>query len=56
MREKFEIYEESGVKEYWIVNVIDKNVLIYILNEFGKFIGQRPFVEDEIMIPLPSLN
>jgi Uma2 family endonuclease len=49
MREKFEIYEESGVKEYWIVNVMDKNVLIYTLNEIGKFIGQRPFVEDEIM-------
>ena len=49
MREKFEIYEESGVKEYWIVNVMDKNVLIYTLNEVGKFIGQRPYVEDEIM-------
>lgn len=49
MREKFEIYEESGVREYWIVNVMDKNVLIYTLNEVGKFIGQRPYVEDEIM-------
>ena len=49
MRNKFEIYEESGVKEYWIVNVMDKNVLIYTLNEVGKFIGQRPYVEDEIM-------
>jgi Uma2 family endonuclease len=49
MRNKFDIYEESGVKEYWIVNVMDKNVLIYTLNETGKFIGQRPYVEDEIM-------
>ena len=49
MREKFEVYEEAGVREYWIVNTLDKNVLIYTLNEFGKFIGQRPYVEDEIM-------
>jgi Uma2 family endonuclease len=49
MREKFEVYEEAGVREYWIVNVLDKNVLIFTLNEAGKFIGQRPYVEDEIM-------
>ncbi len=49
MREKFEVYEEAGVKEYWIVNTLDKNVLIYTLNEAGKYIGQRPYVEDEIM-------
>ena len=49
MKEKFEVYEEAGVKEYWIVNTLDKNVLIFTLNETGKFIGQRPYVEDEIM-------
>lgn len=49
MKEKFEVYEEAGVKEYWIVNTFDKNVLIFTLNDTGKFIGQRPYVEDEIM-------
>lgn len=49
MKEKFEVYEEAGVKEYWIVNTLDKNVLIFTLNDTGKFIGQRPYVEDEIM-------
>ena len=49
MKEKFEVYEEAGVREYWLVNPLDKNVIIYTLNETGKYIGQRPYVEDEIM-------
>lgn len=49
MKDKFEVYEESGVREYWIVQPGDRNVLIYTLNEEGVFIGRRPFVEDEIM-------
>jgi Uma2 family endonuclease len=47
MREKFEIYEEAGVKEYWIVNYVERNVLIYKLNEEGKYIGLKPFVEED---------
>ena len=46
MDEKFEIYEESGVREYWLVNFIEKNVLVYVLNEQGKFIGLKPFTEN----------
>ncbi|AEI50015.1 protein of unknown function DUF820 [Runella slithyformis DSM 19594] len=49
MKDKFEVYEEAGVREYWIVQSTDKNVLVYTLNEQGIFIGHRPFIEDEIM-------
>lgn len=49
MKDKFEVYEEAGVREYWIVQSTDKNVLVYTLNEQGVFIGHRPFIEDEIM-------
>lgn len=49
MKDKFEVYEEAGVREYWIVQTGDKNVLIYTLNEQGIFIGHRPFIEDEVM-------
>ncbi|MBK7407026.1 MAG: Uma2 family endonuclease [Saprospirales bacterium] len=45
MREKYEVYEEAGVKEYWLVNPWDKIVLIYILNEAGIFIGLQPLTE-----------
>ena len=47
MKDKFEIYQESGVREYWLVNPLDKNVLIYVLNEDGHFIGQAPLVENQ---------
>ena len=49
MKDKFEVYEEAGVREYWIVQSNDKNVLVYTLNEQGIFIGHRPFTEDETM-------
>lgn len=47
MREKFEVYEEAGVKEYWLVNPIDKTVLIYVLGEQHSFIGLQPLTEDQ---------
>jgi Uma2 family endonuclease len=40
---KFDLYEENGVKEYWIVNQSEKTILIYILKE-NKFIGLKPIV------------
>lgn len=49
MNEKFEIYEENGVKEYWLVEPDHHVVLVYKLNEAGKFIGLKPFVESEIL-------
>jgi len=38
---KFNLYEESGVKEYWIVQPEMKTILIYSLQS-GKFVGIRP--------------
>lgn len=54
---KFDLYQENGVKEYWIVNPMEKNVLIYTLQK-GVYIGMRPFVEtDTIKSPLfPQLK
>lgn len=42
---KFDLYEESGVKEYWLVEPQDKIILVYILKD-GKYIGLKPFIED----------
>lgn len=41
---KFDLYEENGVKEYWIVNQANKTILIYVLKE-NKFIGLKPVIE-----------
>ncbi|KIA91593.1 restriction endonuclease [Pedobacter kyungheensis] len=34
---KYEVYEEAGVKEYWIVSPEDKSFFRYILDDQGKF-------------------
>lgn len=38
---KFDLYQENGVKEYWIVNPTDETVYIYVL-EHEKYIGLKP--------------
>jgi Uma2 family endonuclease len=45
MREKFRVYEESGVREYWLVNPAEKIVLVYVLDKKGIFIGLAPITE-----------
>ena len=42
---KFDLYEENGVQEYWIVNPSEKTALIYTLQN-DKYIGSRPFTID----------
>lgn len=46
---KFEVYEEAGVREYWVVNPVEKVVLVYVLNEAGKYIGLAPLVDDDTL-------
>lgn len=49
MKNKFEVYEENGVLEYWIVDQAKEAVWAYILNDMGKYIGLHPFtLEDEL--------
>jgi Uma2 family endonuclease len=48
MKDKFEIYQESGVREYWLVQPEDKAVFAYILNNEGKYIGLAPLTEDDM--------
>jgi Uma2 family endonuclease len=45
---KFSLYEENKVREYWIVNPLEKNALIYVL-ENDKYIGLKPVTEDNIL-------
>ena len=41
-------YQEAGVLEYWIVNLVDKTIFIYTLKD-GIFIGQQPLIEESKM-------
>jgi len=44
---KYRVYEEFGVKEYWIVSQSDQNILIYTLNKEGKFQPSKIFTLSE---------
>jgi Uma2 family endonuclease len=37
MKLKYELYEESGVKEYWVVYPYEENLLKFVLNEQQKY-------------------
>ncbi len=58
MKDKFELYQEAGVLEYWIVSPIEKNILVWILNEQGIYISFSPKVEGDIVTTpiIPSLE
>ncbi len=43
---KFNLYQESGVKEYWMVQPEERIVLVYTLKE-NEYIGLKPFGEGE---------
>lgn len=43
---KFNLYQEAGVKEYWIIEPNDKIILVYTLVD-EVFIGLKPQVEGE---------
>lgn len=44
---KYQVYEEFGVKEYWVVSQSDQNILIYTLNSSGKFQPSKLFTLSE---------
>lgn len=53
LRDKFEVYEEAGVKEYWVVHPQEQTVLVYILNANGKYEGVlKPYVRTDTIIPV----
>lgn len=45
INDKYRLYEENGVQEYWIVDYQHRVVHRYILRD-GHYIGLRPIIED----------
>ncbi|GIM60594.1 hypothetical protein CAPN008_06440 [Capnocytophaga canis] len=56
MKNKFELYQESGVEEYWIVNPTDENILVNVLED-GKYRILKPVVDEYITsVKFPKLK
>jgi Uma2 family endonuclease len=43
---KFKLYQDAGVKEYWLIEPFEKLLLIYTLKD-GEYIGLKPQSEEE---------
>jgi Uma2 family endonuclease len=58
MRDKFDLYQEAGVLEYWVVSPIEKTIQVWKLNDQGHYIGQPPTVEGDILTTpiIPNLE
>lgn len=49
MKIKYALYEESGVREYWVVYPSEYVVLQFVLKEAGKYELKNSYAEDEIL-------
>ena len=57
LKNKFELYEEAGVSEYWIVAPAEEFITIWYL-ENGTYTRSKPFASDQIITTslLPGLE
>jgi len=57
LKNKYEVYEESGVKEYWIVTPQERTFFRYILDDLGRFQPTHLLTEGDIVTTpiLPGL-
>lgn len=45
---KYEVYQESGVKEYWIIQPIEQTLLIYTLQN-GRYVSSRLMTSGDVV-------
>jgi len=50
-QDKYLLYEESGVQEYWMVDLKEEAIFSYVLNEERRFIGLQPRVNGTTVSP-----
>lgn len=49
VKDKFALYEENGVKEYWIVSPETKLVDVFLLDNKGKYQFIKKYTEEDIL-------
>jgi len=48
LKNKYEVYQESGVKEYWVIQPEMENLTVYTLKE-GKYVASRLFTRGDVV-------
>src|SRR5690606_11223979 len=48
LQHKYEVYQESGVKEYWIIQPIEQTLLIYTLQN-GRYVSSRLMTSGDVV-------
>ncbi len=56
MKDKFELYQENGVREYWIMEPLDEFIIVYYFNESGKYVGLPPATKNIKSVIFPQLD
>ena len=49
MKDKFELYQEAGVLEYWIANPSEKMIQVFRLDEQGRYVGLPALFEGDFL-------
>ncbi|HEY4151121.1 MAG TPA: Uma2 family endonuclease [Chitinophagaceae bacterium] len=49
VRIKYDVYEEAGVKEYWLIYPAEETVAVFLLNEMNRFGGARMYAGGDVL-------
>lgn len=49
IRIKHELYEEAGIKEYWVVYPAEESIAVFILNKEGRYKGARIYAAGDVI-------
>jgi Uma2 family endonuclease len=47
LHEKYSVYEQAGIREYWVVHPQDKSLIIFVLNEQGHYQPSKPLTRGD---------